>query len=270
MTLASYKQLIALGFSGLLLASCSTEVPENSAESDSISEEIQSQETSNEESIGSEESSVSEELESEEIESESQNSTDDIRSQFEMEDEYVLLPRYFPGFTTPTGVDIISNNPDIYDVVYRNEDGNQQIEVLSRIYDSQDGALQNIEEVINGSVAVPENEESAYDLGYGITGYGEAGAGNFYFGWEEGNWTFTIHSHLQDDWDVHGIATRMVEYLEENYLPAPSQRGTMYIDYPEKDRDPEVHVLWNVDNRVYEVSTVSTPIEAMDSIISME
>lgn len=265
------KHLIALGLSGLLLASCSPGDSRDSASS-SQSEEPQSQVASKStESSSTEETSTSSSTEKSSMPEKAESeSADDLPTQLQMDSEFVWLPSFFPEGTAPVSSEIVTNEPDEYDVLYMSEDSSRQVEVAGRIYPTQEAALQNIEETVNGSVSVPDNEEMSYDLGYGITGYIEGAAGNSYLGWQEGNWTFTIHSRLQDEWDVQGIAEKIVEHLESKFLPAPSQRGTVYINYSDKDTDPHIQILWNNDNRVYEVNTVQTPIDAIDIITSME
>ncbi|MBM6614828.1 hypothetical protein JTF06_07980 [Desemzia sp. RIT804] len=260
MTKVSYKPLIALGVCGMLLAGCSSDSDSESAESSTQIEEPESSESETESSSSQEETSDASEEESESSESE-------LSSELEMDPAVVLLPTYLPENNNAS---IVTNTENEYTVAYTDEQGNNLAAVSGIIYTDAGTALAEMEEKMNGAVSVTPNEETAVDLGYGITGYGEGAAGNQYFSWEEGNWDFTIHSLTMDEMDAPGIAKKIVDYLEENMLPAPSEKGMVLIDYPQGGETVSVDIMWQKENRVYELSTSQVPLEALEMVVSME
>lgn len=262
MELTLYKKIIFLGVSGLLLAGCSSGATENPTPSASQTAPSQSlaESSSAPESAG--ETSKDPEI---------GTFVGDDLSELLMQPEHILLPTYFPNNeTTAIDAQIVTNEADNYGLVYTYESGTRQIGVSGRIYGTEAAAVQNLEDTTNGAVAVPDNKQGAHDLGHGITGYGEAGSGNYYFGWQEGNWTFTIHSLPEEEPDVHAMAETIVAYLETHPLPAPTTKGTVYIDFAQEGLDPNIHILWNDGDRVYEMNTIQMPTDAFDILLSME
>lgn len=268
MTKVSYKPLLALGVCGILLVGCSSNSDSESAESSSQIEESQSSEPASSMSSESEtESSSSQEESSDTSEEENESSESEVGSELVMDPAVVLLPTYLPENNNAS---IVTNSEDEYTVAYTDEQGNDLAAVSGTIYTDADTALAEMEAKMNGAVSVTPNEETAVDLGDGITGYGEGAAGSQYFGWEEGNWDFTIHSLTMDEMDAPGIAKKIVAYLEENSLPAPSEKGLILIDYPQGGDTVSVDIMWQKENRVYELSTSQVPLEALEMVVSME
>lgn len=262
----SYKPLIVFGICGTLLIGCSSESDSESVDSSSQIEESQSNESSN--SVSSEtDSSSSQEESSDSSQEESKAPESEVRSELKMDSAVVLLPTYLPENNRSN---IVTNSEDDYTVAYTDEQGNDLASVSGTIYTDVNTALAEMEANMNGAVSVTPNEESAVDLGYGITGYGEGAAGSQYFSWEEGNWDFTIHSLSVDEMDAPGIAKKVVDYLEENSLPAPSEKGMILIDYPQGGESVSVDIIWQKENRVYEITTSQVPIEALEMVVSME
>lgn len=249
MKTVSYKPLIVLGICSTLLIGCSSESDSESVDSSSQIEESQSNESSD----------------SSQEESEAPKS--EVRSELKMDPAVVLLPAYLPENNRSN---IVTNSEDDYTVAYTDEQGNDLASVSGTIYTDADTALAEMDAHMNGAVSVTPNEETAVDLGYGITGYGEGAAGSQYFSWEEGNWDFTIHSLSVDEMDAPGIAKKVVAYLEENSLPAPSEKGMILIDYPQGGESVSVDIIWQKESRVYEITTSQVPIEALEMVVSME
>lgn len=268
MTKVSYKPLVALGVCGILLVGCSSDPDSESAESSSQIEETQSSESAS--SMSSEtdtESSSSKEESSDASEVESASSESEVSSELKMDPAVVLLPTYM---LENSRANIVNNSEDEYTIAYTDEQGNDLAAVSGTIYTDADTALAEMEAKMNGAVSVTPNEETAVDLGYDITGYAEGAAGSQYFSWEEGNWDFTIHSLSVDEMDAPGIAKKIVAYLEENSLPAPSEKGMVLIDYPQGGESVSVDIMWQKENRVYELSTSQVPLEALEMVVSME
>lgn len=270
MGLTLYKEIILLGMTGVLLAGCSSGVAENPAQGSDQTSTSPSTETSNGES-STEASSVTESSAVTSNDSEIGTFVGDDLSELLMQPEHILLPTYFPNNeTTAIDAQIITNEANNYGVVYTYERGTRQIGVSGRIYETEASALQNLEATTNDAVAIPDNEQEAHDLGNGITGYGETREEGYYFGWQEGNWTFTIQDLPEKESDVHAMAEAIVEYLQAHPLPVPTAKGTVYIDFTQAGSGPNVHILWNDGNRVYEMNTIQMPTDAFDIVLSME
>lgn len=267
MTKVSYKPLAVLGVCGILLAGCSSDSDSEPAESSSQIEESQSSESASSMSSETEADSSSSQEESSDTSEESESSESEASSELKMDPAVVLLPTYM---LENSRANIVNNNENEYTIAYTDEQGNDLACVSGTIYTDADTALTEMEAKMNGAVSVTPNEETAVDLGYDITGYAEGAAGNQYFSWEEGNWDFTIHSLSVDEMNAPGIAKKIVAYLEENSLPAPSEKGMVLIDYPQGGESVSVDIMWQKENRVYELSTSQVPLEALEMVISME
>ncbi|MFL2101030.1 hypothetical protein [Desemzia sp. FAM 23989] len=268
MAKASYKPLVVLGVCGMLLAGCSSDSDSEPMESSAQMEESQSSEAAS--SMSSEsnaESSSNQEESSDTSKEESASSESEVRSELEMDPAVVFLPTYMPE---NSHANIVTNNENEYTVAYTDEQGNDLAAVSGTIYTDADTALAEMDAKMNGAVSATPDEETAVDLGYGITGYGEGAAGSQYLSWEEGNWDFTIHSLSVDKMDAPEIAKRIVTYLEESSLPAPSEKGLILIDYPQGGDSVFVDIMWQKENRVYELSTHQVPLEALEMVVSME
>lgn len=258
-----YKKLIFLGISGILFVGCSQGGGEDSAQiSSSQSTEFlneNSSEVPKTESISPQNSEIGTFM------------GDDL-SQLLMQPEYILLPTYFPkNETTAISVRILTNKVGNYAVIYTYERGTRQISLSGRIYETEAAALQNIDITTNAAVMVPNNAQEVHDLGHGITGYGEAYAGAYYFGWQAGNWIFTTHSLPGKESDIHTMAESIVKYFQTNPLPTPTTKGTVYLDFAQEEgMDANIHILWNDGNRVYEMNTIQTPSDAFDILLSTE
>ena len=268
MTKVSYKPLVVLGVCGMLLAGCSSDSDSEPMESSAQMEESQSSDAASSMSSESDtESSSSQKESSDTSKEENESPESEVRSELGMDPAVVLLPTYMPE---NSHANIVTNNENEYTVAYTDEQGNDLAAVSGTIYPDADTALAEMEAEMNGAVSVTPNEETAVDLGYNITGYGEGAAGNQYFSWEEGNWDFTIHTLSVDEMDAPGIAKKIVAYLEENSLPAPSEKGMILIDYPQGGETISVDIMWQKENRVYELSTSQVPLDALEMVVSME
>ncbi|MER2174888.1 MAG: hypothetical protein ABS911_09435 [Carnobacterium sp.] len=225
-------KFLIIGLCGMILIGCSNN-DDTTDTSSSINEssKVESMDTTSSESSSAvsetSSSSSSEETTSSSTDQESQetpsNELIDVSSEFEMIPELVLLPTTFPSME-PSSVtaDLITNEGDNYTVSYTDVQG-ELAEVTGTVYENPALASEEMDTFSNGKSVEP-HEEGSFDLGYGITGYGEGAAGSQYFSWEEGNWLFSIRSVSEDQMDNPGIAKKIVEYLEEHYLPAPKDQ----------------------------------------------
>ena len=70
----------------------------------------------------------------------------------------------------------------------------------------------------------------AVDLGHGITGYQDAGAGSLFTSWNEGRWAITARSRTQKSDESLARAKDTVEFLETHMMPIPKQYGQLHVD----------------------------------------
>ena len=68
------------------------------------------------------------------------------------------------------------------------------------------------------------------DLGHGITGYQDAGAGSLFTSWNEGRWAIIARSTTEKAEESVETAKETVEFLEKNTMPIPKQYGELHID----------------------------------------
>lgn len=68
------------------------------------------------------------------------------------------------------------------------------------------------------------------DLGHGITGYQDAGAGSLFTSWNEGRWAIMARSTTEKAEVNVATAKETVEFLEKNTMPIPKQYGELHID----------------------------------------
>ncbi|EDP68796.1 hypothetical protein CAT7_10255 [Carnobacterium sp. AT7] len=259
------SQLLMLGLCGAVLVGCSSiEDTKTSTSSIIKSEDI--------DATGNESSSTSTEMSSS-----STNQTDqktpsdkqiDVVSELKMNPDLILLPTAFPTTDSSSITsDILTNEKDNYSVSYLDNQG-ELAEVTGTVYENTASASDEMATFSNGKVVEP-HEERGSDLGHDITGYSEGAAGTHYFSWEEGNWVFSIRSVSEDQMNNPGIAKKIVDYLEEQYLPAPNDKGIVYIHYHQGGEEVDVDIRWQDRNIVYQLNTTRVPLEALEMVVSM-
>lgn len=91
------------------------------------------------------------------------------------------------------------------------------------------------------------------DLGHGITGYSDSGAGNTYLSWKEGNWRITVHGSSVQGENPQQLAKDAVEYFESAYLPAPDPAGQISLE-ASTGAYQQNKVLWQKGAVVYTVT----------------
>ncbi len=93
------------------------------------------------------------------------------------------------------------------------------------------------------------------DLGNGITGYQDAGAGSSFITWHEGRWSFTMRSRNEEKGIAAGekLAKDIVEKLEEKTLPPPHENGAGILSSADNDDVETNRLAWQEENIVYEV-----------------
>lgn len=266
------SRFLAIGLCGAVLAGCSTKDDNMVDSSTTESKETQRADTTGNESSSatSEASSIVSSEETNVSEEESQESVD-LSSELKMDSENVLLPTDFPtAELSSVTTDITTNEPYSYTVSYTDNQG-ELAEVSGTLYEDLDGSEQEIMDFMNGKNQGPvsDNKNDGKDLGYGITGYMLAGLGSTHFSWEEGNWLFSITSVAEDKIDQEGVAKKVVEYLEDHYLPAPNDQGIVYMQYPQGGEDVNVDIRWQDGNMIYQLKTTRVPLDALEMTVSM-
>ncbi|MGE8081958.1 hypothetical protein [Peribacillus loiseleuriae] len=68
------------------------------------------------------------------------------------------------------------------------------------------------------------------NLGHGITGYQDAGAGSLFTSWNEGRWAIIARSTTEKSEESLATAKGTVEFLETHMMPIPKQYGHLHID----------------------------------------
>ena len=111
-----------------------------------------------------------------------------------------------------------------------------------------------------------ENGGQEVDLGHGITGYRDAGAGSVYTGWNEGRWALAVHAQTSEGNKGTDLAKDAVAYLEENTLPIPQPHGYAHLDVDERDN----RILWEKDTTVYTIDQVEDSMDALEIAVNFK
>lgn len=88
------------------------------------------------------------------------------------------------------------------------------------------------------------------NLGDGITGTLNSGAGQQMLQWNEGNWSFTVRASAVQGQDSTPTAKQIVNELQTVYLPAPQNHGVGTFDIATNTYT----LTWQKNNKVYSVS----------------
>lgn len=102
------------------------------------------------------------------------------------------------------------------------------------------------------------------DLGHGIKGMIDAGAGQRYLTWKEGKWQLKVHAAAVNGEDPLPTAQHIVALLEQYYLPAPDDRGTGTFEVSVGDGERPQVLTWMRGNVVYTMEAHST-----DTLVQM-
>ncbi|KRM89328.1 hypothetical protein [Liquorilactobacillus vini] len=107
------------------------------------------------------------------------------------------------------------------------------------------------------------------NLGYGITGTIDAGAGQRYLSWYEGNWYLTVHAAAVNQEDPTPLAKQTVAFLASNSLPAPQKYGRISFQTAITNRQRDQEIIWQKNNVVYRLQT-HTPQTALKMAVSIK
>lgn len=114
-----------------------------------------------------------------------------------------------------------------------------------------------------------ENGAQSADLGFGIKGYRDAGAGSQFMGWNEGRWSLSLRSTTQQGEKIVGESKKIVQFLEENTLPIPHELGAVKVDVSDAGGKPIQHIAWQEDAIVYEIQTRKSMLDALQIAVSI-
>lgn len=94
-------------------------------------------------------------------------------------------------------------------------------------------------------------------LGSGIIAWTDAGAGQRYVTFNEGNWQFTVHGAAVNGEDAEATAKNLVSLLNQYYLPAPDKgKGTFEVSVA--DGETPQTLTWAKGNSLYKLQAHST------------
>lgn len=91
------------------------------------------------------------------------------------------------------------------------------------------------------------------DLGSGLTGYSDMGAGNIHLLWNEGNWSLSVHAINIENQDPTPMAKKVVQLLNTYSLPAPNKYGQIQFDVNINPGARNQIIKWQDQNIVYTI-----------------
>ena len=95
------------------------------------------------------------------------------------------------------------------------------------------------------------------NLGSDITAWTDAGAGQRYVTFNEGNWQFTVHGAAVNGEDAEATAKNLVALLNSYYLPAPDKgKGTFEVSVA--DGEIPQTLTWAKGSSLYKLQAHST------------
>lgn len=106
------------------------------------------------------------------------------------------------------------------------------------------------------------------DLGSGITGYRDSGAGNIHLLWNEGHWSLSVHAINIKNQDPEPLAKQIVSLLNQYSLPAPDKVGQINFDVNINPGARDQIISWQDGNVVYSI-TAHDPVTAIKMAASI-
>lgn len=125
---------------------------------------------------------------------------------------------------------------------------------------------------IAGVSQVDTSNSQAIDLGHGIKGLPNGGAGHAYITWNEGRWTLWINSPSESKYqnpnykNSKQVAEEAVAYLHDHALPAPQTVGVVKIST--WNNSTQTTVNWQDHQMTYQV-TSKDPLTALKVAVAM-
>lgn len=132
----------------------------------------------------------------------------------------------------------------------------------ARIYESPGSAKSNV-----GYEQEPGGKGNI-NLGYGISGFKDAGAGSVFLTWHEGKWSFSMRNRNIDNPgggdEMTALAKKVVAKLEDRMLPPPEELAAGSFDM-----SSDTHKLtWQRGAVLYAV-TADDPLELIDLVADL-
>ncbi|MBC6314111.1 hypothetical protein [Listeria grandensis] len=189
-------------------------------------------------------------------------------------DVVVMLPKSIPLSSNKHYLSAMTtSSPDEYNVVFY--ETKSPISVNSS--DLKDTAKATPLATVSGKNYATEQEAAdatghmdnvntgmnGVDLGSGITGYSDAGAGSTFLNWAEGRWSMGIRNTTSaDPQDSIDLAKKIVAKLEQETLPAPHQVGGMKLEAAPNRADGNI-ISWQEGKTDYIVSGFTDPLDGI-------
>jgi hypothetical protein len=111
-------------------------------------------------------------------------------------------------------------------------------------YETTDQAVEQINHQNHSGNGAP-----SVDLGFGIKGFRDAGAGSQFIGWNEGRWSLAMRALTEQGNSIEEEVKKVVQYLEKNMLPIPHDVGSVKFDVSKTNG--KQHIAWQEDDIVY-------------------
>lgn len=198
-----------------------------------------------------------------------QENTGQVSTEGQAQEVLKELSQAYPNDKLPTAIMTASEAPYLTAATTGAGDQNN----FRILYYAEDGAVTVNDPQVNGFTPVASFEKKTYDsaaaavqavspiepsgvkvdLGYGITGYSDSGAGNTHLGWKEGNWRLTVHAASINGENPVDLAKQAVKYFESAALPAPEQVGQVSLEVSNGVYQQQ-KVVWQVGSVVYTVT----------------
>ncbi|WP_066188215.1 hypothetical protein [Gracilibacillus timonensis] len=147
-------------------------------------------------------------------------------------------------------------------------DSSQEKQIHETNYASEQKAMNRL-----GLESYREVEDTNINLGHGIEGFAEGAAGHTYISWNEGKWLIEVDAPTDPSYmvanyeDDEALAKAVVDYLEDNYLPAPDQRGIIEINA--FNEHPQTTIKWQKGSTVYMIDEkVPDPLTALEIAVN--
>lgn len=107
---------------------------------------------------------------------------------------------------------------------------------------------------------------STVELGHGVKGYQDAGAGSQWTSWNEGRWALVSRAKTTEGDKGRKLAENAVNYLESHTLPIPKPHGMVHIDVDQSDN----RIMWQKETITYTIDQVKDPMVALEIATSFQ
>ncbi|WP_010632595.1 hypothetical protein [Sporolactobacillus vineae] len=110
-----------------------------------------------------------------------------------------------------------------------------------------------------------KSDGSPVNLGHGLTGYADAGAGTAGISWNEGRWTLMALSPTSDTQKGQALAKQVVNYLESHSLPVPHQYGVIQV-YTDSRQN---YAFWQDGRTIYQLTGTASALNLLSTAVSV-